>query len=229
MATTIRYVPREYMDTERALIRIAAVRKPDRWCLDNMHPKEREIYEGLGRIYNAQYLADHLRVQIPADERKANPEILERVLDYNDAIYALREALHAGDFVAEFVDEHGKFDFIKPEGWGGEAGLEILCCGVAWLDYGPLTASRLVLFKKETIETFAAKSISADAENRAPLPRVIQADIEKHFNEWRNSRGQNIPSEAEDYNHMRQFGVSRERVRSLRQKAPRKTRGRPKQ
>jgi hypothetical protein len=194
-----------------------------------MHPKEREIYEGLGRSFNAQYIGDHLRVQIPADERKANPKILERLLDYNDAIYALREALHAGDFVAEFVDERGKFDFIKSEGWGGEAGLEILCCGIAWLDHGPLTVSRLVLFKTETIEAFAEKPISADLRSPAPPPRVRQADVQKRFNEWRSSRGLSIPSEVEDYSHMRQFGVSRERVRDLRQNAPRRGRGRPKQ
>lgn len=167
MATTIRYVPRGYIDTERALIRIATIRKPDRWHSDGMHPKEREIYAGLGQLYNAQYLGDHLRVQIPAHERKENPEILERLLDYNDAIYDLREALHAGDFVAEFVDEHGIFDFIKSEGWGGEAGLEILCCGIAWLDYGPLTASRLVLFRSETIEKFGLSLVAADVSSTA--------------------------------------------------------------
>ena len=36
------------------------------------------------------------------------------------------------------------------------------------------------------------------------------------FQNWRKSRGGNIPSLAEDYTHMRQFGVSRDRVRALR-------------
>lgn len=228
MATNIRYVPRGYIDTERALIRIATVRNPGRWRVDAMHSKEREIYEGLGRSFNAEFLGDHLRYHISAEDRKADQNILERLFDYNDAISDLREALHAGDFVAEFVDEHGKFDFIKSEGWGGEAGIEILCRGVAWLDYGHLTVCRLVLFKAETIETFAAKPISADAQNRTQPPRVRQADIQKRFNEWRSSIEPKIPSEIEDYNHMRQFGVSRERVRTLRRNAPRKTRGRPK-
>ncbi len=163
MATTIRYIPRGYVDTERALIRIATIRNPERWRSEVMHTTERNIYEGLGRAFNSELLGDHLRVLIPEQEREADQNILERLLDYNDAIYDLREALHAGDFVAEFVDENGRFDFIQSQGWGGDAGLEILCRGIAWLDCGTEAVSRLVLFKAETIESFARISSKADA------------------------------------------------------------------
>jgi hypothetical protein len=53
----------------------------------------------------------------------------------------------------------------------------------------------------------------------------IKARAEK-FKEWRESRGDNIPSEREDIAHMKPFGVGRDAVRELRRNAPKLPRGR---
>jgi hypothetical protein len=56
-----------------------------------------------------------------------------------------------------------------------------------------------------------------NAEAQQPARRAISdAEAKKRFVEWRESRGDDIPSLHEDYSHMRQFGVSRERMRVLR-------------
>jgi hypothetical protein len=45
---------------------------------------------------------------------------------------------------------------------------------------------------------------------------ISNAEAKNIFEDWRKSRGDNIPSLAEDYNRMKQFGVSRDRVKELR-------------
>jgi hypothetical protein len=60
----------------------------------------------------------------------------------------------------------------------------------------------------------ATPATVAGESKRRVITSEEQARIE--FQNWRKSRGGNIPSLAEDYTHMRQFGVSRDRVRALR-------------
>jgi hypothetical protein len=51
-----------------------------------------------------------------------------------------------------------------------------------------------------------------------PPKRMSEADARRKFDEWRESRGDNIPSGKEDVAHMKQHGVSRDRVRELRKR-----------
>jgi hypothetical protein len=156
------FIPRGYMGIEPGLVAFASIRNPDRWKPEGLHAKEREIYEGLGRSHLSQFLSELLLFHIPAEERKANPEILERMLDYDEAIDHLREALHAGEIVAQFVDDRGKLEAIKREGWGTDAGLEILLCGTAQLEDGT-NALRTVLLPLKNIEALARQQKSQSA------------------------------------------------------------------
>jgi hypothetical protein len=57
---------------------------------------------------------------------------------------------------------------------------------------------------------------------------IAEAKIEPVFERWRKQQvAGSIPTEDDDFAHMRQFGVSREIVRELRKKHARKPRGRP--
>jgi hypothetical protein len=59
----------------------------------------------------------------------------------------------------------------------------------------------------------------ASAAPRQSTPAISRAEEKRRFDKWRKSCGNNIPSRAEDYSHMKQFGVSRDRVRELRRGA----------
>jgi hypothetical protein len=51
-----------------------------------------------------------------------------------------------------------------------------------------------------------------------PRPKPIsEADKNRRFDEWRESRVDNIPSEKEDIDYMKKYGVSRDWVRKRRQ------------
>src|SRR5882672_6734857 len=121
---TTRFVPKGFMDTERALIRMASARHPERWNFDSMHEVERQIYEGLGTTYNSELIEAHLRVLVPVEGRP--PDLADRLCDYGDALVDLRAALYAKEILGEFIDENGKPGFIFAEGWGGTAGIDIL-------------------------------------------------------------------------------------------------------
>ena len=59
-----------------------------------------------------------------------------------------------------------------------------------------------------------------------PQRRLAEANIEHEFKSWREGQPDGyIPTATEDIAHMRQLGVSRERVRDLRKKLPRRKRG----
>jgi hypothetical protein len=225
MVSTIRYIPRGYVDSEAALLRIAKTRHPARWRVESMNEKEAEIYSGLGSLYNAEILGDLLRFSVPASNEAEIRAIAERLFDFEDAAYDLRIALHAGEVVAEFVDENGRFGSVKSQGWGGDTALSILLRGVVWLhDVAGQNVSRLVLFKIDHIDRFAKSRKKA-----GPRARFSKAAAERGFKEWRQSRGDEIPSVLEDCRYMKStFDVGRDFVRELRKTSTNATRGRPK-
>lgn len=221
MVTSVRYYPRGYIGSEGALLRIAKTRHPERW--QQLHEKEAEIYSGLGTRYNAEVLGAILRQEIPRDALKADVAIAERLFDFEDAARDLRAALHAGDLAAEFVDERGEFGWIKSAGWGGDEGIWILFRGVVTLEDGWV---RLILFKIDAIDRFAVAAAPSSAKQERPKLSVREA--KQKFKEWRESRGEDTPTQNEDFEYMRRLGVSRDRVKLLRKEYPSLPRGKPK-
>jgi hypothetical protein len=177
MVADVRYAvpPRGYIFSVDALLRIAAARHPDRWRPELLHQKEAEIYSGLGRKYKADFLELELRTQIPQAEIEGNRAIAERFFDFNDAVYDLRGALHAGDLIAEYCDERGEFGSIKSAGWGGgDEGLLALLGGTVKLEDGWV---RLVLFKIDSIDKFAA-GIQPETAGGSPRRRAGHGSFE---------------------------------------------------
>jgi hypothetical protein len=173
MVAYVRYIPPGYIDSEGALLRIAKARNPDRWRPELLHEKETEIYRGLGTRYKADFLEFELREQIPQAEMEGNRAIAERFFDFNDAVYDLRIALHAGDLIAEFCDERGEFGWIESAGWGGDNALENLLRGDVELKDGWV---RLILFKIDSIDKFASQP-DASAERSSEAKADIRNDF----------------------------------------------------
>jgi hypothetical protein len=65
----------------------------------------------------------------------------------------------------------------------------------------------------------------APSDGSSSSRRIAKLAIEPQFEKWRIQRGNDTPTVAEDIAYMRQFGVSRDEVRELRKKYPRRKRG----
>jgi hypothetical protein len=221
----VRYVPRGHIGSEQALVLIAKAGHPDRWRDDMLSPIEKEIYERLGRTLNAELLADHLRVILPKAERD-RPAVVERLCDFEDAARWLRESLHSGEICSRYLDESGKWHDIPAERWGADDGLGALLKGLIWLDEGRTEVSRLILLAVKKLEHLCRVANSTKAATtRAPQSSISDAKAEHVFKTWRAKRGEDIPTETEDYLFMREFGVSRDRVRRLRAQTRNRERG----
>jgi hypothetical protein len=223
MVATVPFVPKGYLYSEDALLRIANIRHPDRWRQALLHPKEAEIYANLNQPkgFNAQVLQYILMDEIPLDDLNANPDIARRLRDFDYAAYDLRIALYSGDIIAEFIDKRGKLGWIKSSSWGGDNAMSILLLGVVDLEDGAY--GRRILFKIDSIDKLAKQPVVRP--KRHPKSR---AEMERGFGKWRKDCEPHIPSETEDYEYMsREFGASREIVRDLRESVPKLPRGRP--
>lgn len=236
MATTTRFYPRGYIGTEQGIVRVARIRDPGHWLPEKICPDERQIWDGLGFTYNAEFLPNHLSVLVPIEQRKNDTSMMDRLCDFGDALIELRKALHAGDVVAEFLDESGKPGFILKEGWGGDAGDEILRRGIADLADG---WSRLVLLKIEALDELANSlspawpdkepdRLSKDVE-REPTIKLIVSEKRQKFGEWRKSISPRIPTAQEDIEEMKKLGINRDDTRELRKEYPSLPRGKPRQ
>jgi hypothetical protein len=223
-----RYVPRGHIGSEQALVLVAKAKNPERWRDDMLTPKEKEIYERLGRTLNAELLGDHIKAMLSKPERGGSA-VVERICDFEDAAHWLRESLHAGDISGRYLDENGKWHDIPAERWGADDGLDSLLRGFIWLVQGEYEVSRLVVLAVKDLEALCRTSGSnKKVSNRLAQRTISDAKAEQEFKAWRAQLGQDIPTEAEDCRYMKQFGVSRDRVRLLRTKVENRTRGKRK-
>lgn len=158
-----RYIPRGCSCSGQALVLIAKASHKDRWQDNRLMKKEREIYGSLGQTLNAEILGDHLKVMIPESALRENPNVLERLCDFEDAAHWLRECLHAGDLVAKYIDEDGNWNEISSRRWAADDGLEALLRGMVVLDEGQHFVSRLVLFSLNELEDLVSRSVSDGA------------------------------------------------------------------
>ena len=165
MATTDRYYPTGFMGTEKAILRLVKARYPQRWGIENMSEVEAGVWNGINITFSGLALDPHLPITVSEGEHKA---AYERLLDFSEALSDLRKALHSGAIVAHFCDENGLFDTIKSQGWGGDAAIEILLTGVAYLDYGHEFWTRLVLIKETDVAALIGEGTGAEL----PVPSV---------------------------------------------------------
>jgi hypothetical protein len=77
---------------------------------------------------------------------------------------------------------------------------------------GPHRAT-IFVFESDLDRLIKTKPKGEDARER---PVISEVEADRLFRNWRKSCGDYIPTPVEDYIHMKQFGVSRERVRQLR-------------
>jgi len=79
--------------------------------------------------------------------------------------------------------------------------------------------------RAEKIERLGSTLGETKSNSRA----ILRNEMEEEFRAWRkNFKSGQPPTHDQDVKHMKQFGVSRDRVRELRKKFPRRPRGRSK-
>jgi hypothetical protein len=105
--------------------------------------------------------------------------------------------------------------------------------GIAGDDYQWIFVTRvslvdclsLVKTSLETVTGGEPAAILGPAAKDKLLPISVKVRNET-FKQWRESRGDDIPSEREDVAYMKRLGVGRDAVRELRRNAPKLSRGR---
>ena len=228
MGTARRYIPRGYLEPEKALLRIAKIRHPTHWGTERLSPEEAQVYDELGRTLNAELLQEHLLARLKKTELEKDPLIAGRFADYEDAVDDLRAALHANELCAEYVDESGRFGAIPAERWGADDGRQSLLRGVIWIDEGDTEVSRLALFKIKDVEKFARQPTTGVGHSNQWRPSISDAKARDELLKLRESRGGNTLTEKEEVAYLKKFGVSRQRARKIRGMFKRLSRGRPK-
>src|SRR4051794_6122520 len=157
-------------------------------------------------------------IQRAAEARQANVTSLQ---------IEFRTKLHDGSISAEAMDRTtGRILGITPDAWGTETALNWLENGTCLLpnENGKvrITTERFDMFygpEKATIfilESDLQGLIGPANKRDARRPVTSDAEARRHFEEWRQQRGSDVPSLKEDVDFMRQFGVSRDKVRKLR-------------
>ena len=228
MVTARRYIPRGYLEPEKALQLIAKIRHPDHWGPERLSPEEAQVYDELGRTLNAELLQEHLHARLKRTEfEKEDSLVVERFADYEKAVDDLRAALHDNELCAEYVDESGRFGKIPAERWGADDGRQSLLRGVIWIDEGDTEVSRLALFKIKDVEKFARRPTTGVGHSNQG-PSISDAKARDVLLKFRQSKGGSILTEKEEVAYMKELGVSRQRARNIRKKLPRLLRGRPK-
>jgi hypothetical protein len=134
----------------------------------------------------------------------------------------IRTKLHSGSIGAQAMERRtGRMFDIIPSSWATEAALGWLESGTCLLpdEKGKvrITHERFGMFYGPVIATIFILEVDLKRligpERQRP---VSDAEATRHFEEWRKSRGDDIPSLKEDVSHMRHFGVSRRGVKALR-------------
>ena len=139
----------------------------------------------------------------------------------------IRTKLYGRSIAAQAMErKSGRMFHVISDSWATEATLNWLESGTCLLPdekgkvritterfamlYGPEIATILIL------ESDLQRLIGRASKREAKRPVTSDAEAKRLFEEYRTRRGDDIPSLKEDVNYMRQFGVSRARVRNLR-------------
>jgi hypothetical protein len=153
-----------------------------------------------------------------------------RQTDVTSVKAEFRTKLYSRSIAAQAMDrDTGRMFDIIPEAWATETALRWLESGTCLLPneqgkvritterfdmfYGPKNATIFIL------ESDLQRLIGPANKRDARRPVTSDAEARRHFEEWRKRRGDDVPSLKEDADYMRQFGVSRNKVRELRKGA----------
>lgn len=214
MATSVRFYPKGTVGTETAILWLARAKYPSRWTDDAMSEVEQRVWSGINRSFNGYVIGDEL-VYRTRDKRA--PDTILRLADFEECLLELRRALHAGDLVAHFIDEHGAGDFVKPYSWGSDGAVTVLLTGVADLEDG---YARLILINEKDLRRVFGRQVGqANSESLMPRPPSLF-----ELSHWYTDRvaafagAMAIPSHTDDERDAKQAfpGVTRAMLRQCR-------------
>ena len=217
MVTNVRFYPKGTIGVDQAALWLARSKYPQRWDFEKMTLEERDVWQGMNVNFNGAVIDfEHsFRTKALGDSNS-----MERYCDFSEALYELRQALHAGDLIAFFIDENGKQGFVLPYSWGGDRGREVILSGIADLDDG---YRRLILLHETDLKKVFGKSFGQVDSLGMPKQRPpSKAELDR----WYELRIQDftapdtIPSVEDDERGAKaEFpGVKRGMVREVRKR-----------
>lgn len=150
-----------------------------------------------------------------------------RQMNVPSAQAELRGKLYSRSIAAQAIERKtGRMFDIIPEAWATEAAYNWFDTGTCLLPdengkvritrerfgflYGPERAT-IFIFEND-LRHLIGPAVTSNSDR----PVTSDAEAKRQFDKWRKSRGEDVPSLKEDVDHMRQFGVSRDRVREFR-------------
>ena len=229
MVSEYRFIPTGYLGTEQAAVLLAELVAPANWQDETFLPGEHVLWNELGRKLSAEFIELSLiELRERAKERNLDfSPMRTRWVDFDVAMRQLLKSLFAGEITAKCCDPDGERELrsIKKDFWGGVHGVDSLLRGLVQTTY----PRAVILIEESAVRSLAKLIARSDPSSSKPkMPKLSRAAEERTFKEWRDACAENIPTQDEDIGHMRQLGVSRDRVIELRKKHPSLPRGKPK-
>nr|WP_156134409.1 hypothetical protein [Methylobacterium sp. ZNC0032] len=136
------FIPKGFTGLPQAIWFMSTQIHPELWQKEALYEREMPVWVNrIMRDNDAVWLEDHLRYPFFAANEPFPERTSLRISSYYGAESMLRVALHAGDLTAYFIsaakETYGKRLPVLADGWGTDAGQEILWCGRANLDGEP--------------------------------------------------------------------------------------------
>lgn len=176
------FIPNGFWGLPKCIWFLASRTNPPIWEPASIDPAEWSVWSNLIINHDATWIEDRVRYIYFSRKEPQPIQSVERVSSYHAAEAHLRRALYSGAVVAYFVsgapEAHGSIQHVLKEGWGTDAGQEILWRGRASLEGEP-TERVLFLdgfsYRQHFFEHQAAQdggpTAPASSEGKAPQAR----------------------------------------------------------
>jgi hypothetical protein len=189
--------------------------------------------------------------------RLADPSQSNREVAIKEARERLHQGLCGGSVKFVIQMQTGEHQVLPPDIWRSSNSLNWIVDGEVFIPdgtalrmpFGPYISGlpddvnflemdggtyATFLIVEDSLERFRGRVVGAEKIERlgdikSNSRAIFRTEIEEKFQTWRkNFKTGQLPTHDQDVEHMKQFGVSRDRVRELRKKFPRRPRGRSK-
>jgi hypothetical protein len=166
------FIPKGFIGLPNAIWFLANRLQPDLWKTGWQDVEELNYWSYLRETNDAKWVEDRLRYPFFRKKMPMPAATSLRLDSYYDAENRLRQALYANDLKAYFVsdvpDTSGELQHVLPQGWGTDAGQEILWFGRADLAGEPTT--RIVFVDVYSLLTHFFPGEKAPGEGAASVP-----------------------------------------------------------
>jgi hypothetical protein len=227
------FVPKGFYALEKAVLHIARELDYALWDDTKVPFAEFNAYEGLGE---KTHFKDLEKLVPEIKLRQRNNHVAKRYKAYKGAQKLVRGALNAGELRSFLqIEETGHLLQQAAEAWVQDNAMSWFDDGrtIIALDDGNIVDAPKGLWASILIDNdsfsdwlYSGSGPMARVEVRGKNWRIAESKIEAEFQRWRERQLQGyMPKAIEDIEHMKELGVSREKVRKLRKKYGGRKRG----